>query len=251
MIGNNSTAISAQNVTVHIGDARVLDGVSFEVGSGSFVGVVGPNEAGKSTLFNAIVGLIHINEGTILIHGKSPKQVRGALAYVPQKESVNWRIPLTPWDVVMLGRTRHIGWLRRPSNLDRETVKTCLERVGMLERRTSLMTELSGGQRQRVFVARALAQEADIMLLDEAFSGVDVASQEGLVGILRSLRDEGKTILIATHDLTNLARRFDLILCINRHVCAYGAPEEVFTQEVLEELYGSHGVVFANEGGAR
>jgi len=113
------------------------------------------------------------------------------------------------------------------------------------------MTELSGGQRQRVFVARALAQEADLLLLDEAFSGVDVASQEGLVGVLRELRAEGKTILVATHDLTNLAQRFDEVLCLNRHVCAYGHPDRVFTPSVLEELYGAHGVGLAGGGDGR
>ena len=114
-------------------------------------------------------------------------------------------------------------------------VRLCLERVDMLERHSDLINELSGGERQRVFVARALAQEADILLLDEAFSGVDVGSQEGLVGVLRGLRDEGKTILMATHDLTNLARRFDDVLCLNRHVCAWGPPEKAFTPAVLEE----------------
>jgi len=127
-------------------------------------------------------------------------------------------------------------------------VQSSLERVGMWDERSSMIDELSGGQRQRVFVARALAQEAEILLLDEAFSGVDVASQEGLVTVLRSLRDDGRTILIATHDLTNMAERFDVVLAINHHICAFGPPETAFTAEVLEELYGAHGVVFGNGG---
>ncbi len=243
-------AVVVENLSVERGGVRVLDNVSFTVEHGVMVGVVGPNGAGKSTLFNVIVGLLPFNEGQILIHGLPFLQVRGELAYVPQSERVNWRFPLTAWDVVMLGRERKIGWLRRPSRQDKEIVQSCLERVGLWERRSSMMTELSGGQRQRVFVARALAQEAHTLLLDEAFSGVDVGSQEGLVEILRALTNEGKTILMSTHDLTNMARRFDLVLCLNHHVCAWGPPNTAFTPAVLEELYGSHGVVLAGDGGA-
>ncbi len=243
-------ALVVENVTVELGGIRVLDDVSFTVEHGSLVGVVGPNGAGKSTLFNAIVGLMPIHKGQVLVHGMSPSDARGLLAYVPQRERVNWRFPITAWDVVMLGRSRKTGWLRRPGHGDKEVVQGSLERVGMWERRSTMMTELSGGQRQRIFIARALAQEAHTLLLDEAFSGVDVGSQEGLVSVLRSLRDEGKAILIATHDLTNLVRRFDQVLCINGHVCAWGPPDKAFTPAVLEELYGSHGVIFAsNQGG--
>ena len=216
---------------------------------GLMVGVVGPNGAGKTTLFNAILGLIPPAYGSIRIHGLPISEMRGELAYVPQQERVNWRFPLTASDVVMLGRQRKIGWLRRPSNEDRQIVSSCLERVGLSERGLDLVTNLSGGQRQRLFIARALAQEAHTLLLDEAFSGVDVASQEGLVEILRSLTNEGKTVLMATHDLTNLAKRFDLVLCLNQHVCALGPPSEAFTPAVLEELYGAHGMSLINETG--
>jgi ABC-type Mn2+/Zn2+ transport system ATPase subunit len=216
---------------------------------GLMVGVVGPNGAGKTTLFNAILGLISPAYGSIRIHGLPFSEIRGELAYVPQQERVNWRFPLTASDVVMLGRQRKIGWLRRPSDEDKQIVSSCLERVGLRERGLDLVTDLSGGQRQRLFIARALAQEAHTLLLDEAFSGVDVASQEGLVEILRSLTNEGKTVLMATHDLTNLAKRFDLVLCLNQHVCALGPPSEAFTPYVLEELYGSHGMSLINETG--
>ena len=242
-------ALVVENVTVEMGGMRVLDDVSFTVEHGSLVGVVGPNGAGKTTLFNAIVGLIPVQRGQVLVHGMPPRKARGLLAYVPQRERVNWRFPLTAWDVAMLGRTHKTGWLRRSNHRDKEVVQQSLERVSMWERRSTMMTELSGGQRQRIFIARALAQEAHTLLLDEAFSGVDVGSQEGLVSILRSLRDEGKAILIATHDLTNLASRFDDVLCINGHVCAWGPPDKAFTPAVLEELYGSHGVIFASDQG--
>lgn len=242
-------AIMAENVYVELGGVPVLDNVSFTVDHGVMVGVVGPNGAGKSTLFNAILGATPIMRGQIQIHGLPFPQIRGELAYVPQQEAVNWRFPLTAWDVVMLGRQRKIGWLRRPSRQDKDAVTSCLERVGLWDRRNSLVSELSGGQRQRVFVARALAQEAHTLLLDEAFAGVDVGSQEGLVEILRSLTSEGKTVLMATHDLTNLARRFDYVLCLNKHVCAWGPPSVAFTPSVLEELYGSHGVTVVDNKG--
>ena len=149
----------------------------------------------------------------------------------------------------MMGRGGgRLRLFHRPNDQDREYMKYCLNRVGMWIHRTDLMPELSGGQRQRVFIARALAQEAEVFLLDESFSGVDVGAQKYLVEVLRELRDEGKVILMATHDLTNLAERFDKVLCLNHHVCAYGPPAEVFTPEVLEELYGAHGVNFTGTG---
>jgi ABC-type Mn2+/Zn2+ transport system ATPase subunit len=241
---NAVPALAVEDLSVEFDRTPVLEHVSFAAERGELLGVVGPNGGGKSTLFNSIVGLVPVQQGRILVYGQPPNQARGVLAYVPQREQINWRFPLTAWDVVMLGRSRKIGWLRKPGRRDREYVEQCLERVGMIHRRSSLVSELSGGQRQRVFVARALAQEADILLLDEAFSGVDVASQEGLVTVLRGLRNEGKTIIMATHDLTNLSDRFDEVLCLNRHVCAHGHPDEAFTPEVLHELYGAHGVVF-------
>ena len=241
--------ITVEDVAVERNGYRALTDVTFDVGQGTLMGVVGPNGAGKSTLFDAIAGILPITRGTVNLHGAEARS--GALAYVPQRDSINWRFPATVLDIVMMGRCCNVGWFHRPGKRDREMVRVCLERVGLWERRSALMTELSGGQRQRVFIARALAQEASIILLDEAFSGVDVGAQEGIVEVLQSLRDEGKIVLLATHDLTNLAKRFDQILCINRHVCAYGPPDEAFTPEVLEELYGSHGVDFArNEGGA-
>ena len=237
--------LEVEDLTVDLGGVRVLNQVSFAVNAGTLVGVVGPNGAGKSTLFNAVAGVTPFSAGRVLVGGAPVTPSKGLIAYVPQRERVNWRFPITASDVVMLGRGRKVGWLRRPTHKDKEAVRSSLERVGMWGSRSSLISELSGGQRQRVFVARALAQEVDIVLLDEAFSGVDMGSQEGLVGVLRSLRDEGKTVIMATHDLTNMAHRFDVVLCINRHVCAWGPPDTAFTPAVLEELYGAHGVVFA------
>ncbi len=237
---SHRASMSLENVTVEFGGRRALSDVTFDVDAGTLMGVVGPNGAGKSTLFNAIAGLLPVRQGTVTLHCAG--QESGALAYVPQQESVNWRLPVTAMDVVMMGRCCRMGWFQRPGKKDREIVNACLGRVGLWDHRSALMTELSGGQRQRVFIGRALAQEASVLLLDEAFSGVDAGAQEALVGVLRTLRDEGRIILLATHDLTNLAGRFDQVLCLNRHVCACGPPSQVFTSEVMEQLYGVHGV---------
>jgi manganese/zinc/iron transport system ATP- binding protein len=228
-----------EDVAVELGGRLVLEDVSFTAGPGVLVGVVGPNGAGKSTLLNAIAGLLPLKRGRIVVDGQVVEGARGRVAYVPQQERVNWRFPASTWDVVMMGRTRSIGWLRRPGKVDGDFVRLCLERVGMWNKHATLISELSGGQRQRVFVARALAQEAMVILLDEAFSGVDVASQDELVAVLRELRDSGRTILVATHDVGTLSARFDLAVCLNRHVCGWGLPKDV-TQTLIEELYSSH-----------
>ena len=235
--------ISMEDVTVVRGGHTALTGVTFSVGPGTLMGVLGPNGAGKSTLFEAIVGLLPLAEGTVKLHGSANEN--GGVAYVPQRDKINWQFPATVQDVVTMGRGWNVGWFRQPGRQDREMVRDCLDRVDLWDKRKSLVTELSGGQRQRVFIARALAQEASIILLDEAFSGVDIGAQEGIIGVLQTLRDEGRVVLLATHDLTNMAQRFDQILCINHHVCAQGPPDVAFTPEVLEELYGSHGIEFA------
>ena len=236
-------SLAAEELTVERDGNVVLDNVSFSAGPGCLMGVVGPNGAGKSTLFNVIVSLLPATSGRVLVHGKSIQETRDLVAYVPQHERVNWRLPMSAWDVVLLGRTRRIGWFRRPGKADRAAAGDALEKVGLWDRRDSLVTELSGGQRQRVFVARALAQGADVLLLDEAFSGVDIASQESLVSVLMQLRDEGRTILLSSHDINHLSHYCDECLCLNCHVCACGAPKEVLTAELLAELYGPFGGV--------
>ena len=236
-------SITVEDITVERGGHVALTGITFDIGPGTLMGILGPNGAGKSTLFEAIAGLLPVAHGKLRLSGTERS---GALAYVPQRDSINWRFPATVHDVVMMGRGNSLGWFRRPGRQDKKMVRECLDRVNLWEQRSSMVTQLSGGQRQRVFIARALAQEATILLMDEAFSGVDVAAQEDIVEVLQSLRDEGRIVIISTHDLTNIAERFDRILCINHHMCAFGPPEEAFTPEVLEELYGSHGLEFAH-----
>jgi ABC-type Mn2+/Zn2+ transport system ATPase subunit len=237
--------ISVEDVTVVRGGHTVLTNITFSVGAGTLMGVLGPNGAGKSSLFGAITGMLPLSKGKVTMHGIAA--LPGSLAYVPQRDSINWTFPATVIDVVSMGRIWNVGWLRQYGKRDKDVVRLCLERVNLWEQRNDRITELSGGQRQRVFIARALAQEATVILLDEAFSGVDVGAQETIVEVLRSLRDEGKIVLLATHDLTNLVQRFDSVLCINCHVCACGPPEEAFTPEVFQELYASRGAEFVSD----
>ena len=233
-------AVDANCMCVTYGQDTVLRDVTFSVPSGAFVGIVGPNGAGKSTLLKTLVGIVELSSGSVNIYGSDPSRSRRLVGYVPQSDDVNWQFPVTVWDVVMMGRTPSLGAFRYESSADKQAVMDALHRVGLLHRKDDMVRRLSGGQRQRVFVARALAQDARVLLLDEAFSGVDVGSQYELVAVLRRLCEEGQTILLTTHDLANMARQLDMVLCLNCHLCACGPPDEVFTPEVLEELYGPH-----------
>ena len=234
--------VAVTDVSVVRGGHEAIRDITFSVAEGTLMGVLGPNGAGKSTLFEAIVGLLPLATGAVELKGSAAS--KGGIAYVPQRDKINWSFPATVQDVVTMGRCRNVGWFRQPGKRDREIVRQCLDRVNLWDRRRSPVTQLSGGQLQRVFIARALAQEASVILLDEAFSGVDFGSQESIITVLQNLRDEGRIVMLATHDLTNMSQRFDQILCINQHICCKGPPATTFTPDVLEELYGSHGVEF-------
>ncbi|MED5254484.1 MAG: metal ABC transporter ATP-binding protein [Chloroflexota bacterium] len=241
----NNTIVS-NSCCVEIGETLILDDVSFSVNKNSLIAVVGPNGGGKTTLFNAITGLIPITKGSIEINGQDVTKGDGNIGYVPQNENLNWNFPLTARQVVNLGITRNSPSIPFISKNNDNLIKECLNDVGLYEQIDNRVDEMSGGQKQRVLLAKILAQGANILLLDEAFSGVDIGSQISLIEVLRKLKDLGKTIMIATHDINNIADRFDEVLCLNRHCCAYGDPLKVFTQDVLSELYGSHGTMFQN-----
>jgi len=241
----NNTIVS-NSCCVEIGETLILDDVSFSVNKNSLIAVVGPNGGGKTTLFNAITGLIPITKGSIEINGQDVSKGNGNIGYVPQNENLNWNFPLTARQVVNLGITRNSPSIPFISKNNDNLIKECLNDVGLYEQIDNRVDEMSGGQKQRVLLAKILAQGANILLLDEAFSGVDIGSQISLIEVLRKLKDLGKTIMIATHDINNIADRFDEVLCLNRHCCAYGDPLKVFTQDVLSELYGSHGTMFQN-----
>jgi ABC-type Mn2+/Zn2+ transport system ATPase subunit len=231
------SAITLEHVTVSYNGRPALDEVTATFCCGERVAIVGPNGAGKSTLFKAITGLLPIDAGHICLHGEQP-DARSRLAYVPQREAIDWSFPVTVADVVMMGRYGRLGWFRQPGRHDRAIVARSLERVGMADYSQVQIGELSGGQQQRVFLARAVAQEADLLLLDEPFNAVDLATQQATFELLDELQREGKTVITATHDLATVAEHFDRVLVLNRRVIAFGPAAEVFTPQVLTEAYG-------------
>jgi manganese/iron transport system ATP-binding protein len=219
---------------------KALEKASFSVPQGSVTALVGVNGAGKSTLFKAIMGFVPLAEGTIHLLGCP---VRAALkknfvAYVPQSEEVDWAFPVLVEDVVMMGRYGHMGFLRKPSSKDRRAVDEALDRVGMGEYRHRQIGELSGGQRKRVFLARALAQDGQVILLDEPFTGVDVKTEEQIVVLLKSLKEEGRVLLVSTHNLGSVPEFCDHTVLVKGTVLAYGPTEHVFTPDNLKKTFG-------------
>jgi manganese/iron transport system ATP-binding protein len=227
--------LEVQNLTVSYNGSYALEGVSFGVHAGEQVAVVGPNGAGKSTLFKAMVGLIHPRAGSIKTNGAE-------LGYVTQRSAVDWSFPVTVHDAVMMGRIGKMGWLRWQRPRDRDIVQRSLAQVGMAGYASRQIGELSGGQQQRVFIARALAQEATILLMDEPFSGVDAPAQESILEILDHLREQGVTMLVSTHDLNLAVERFDRLALLNQRLVAYGPPRHVVTPQNLAAAYGGQAV---------
>ncbi len=235
------SGIVAHNVTVTYRNGHTaLYDASFEIPRGTITALVGVNGAGKSTLFKAIMGFVPAAEGEITLLGKSVRQAlrENLVAYVPQSEEVDWAFPVLVQDVVMMGRYGHMGFLRRPKPADHAAVDTALARVNMTEFRHRQIGELSGGQRKRVFLARALAQDGRVILLDEPFTGVDVKTEEQIIGLLRALRDEGRVMLVSTHNLGSVPEFCDRTVLVKGTVLAYGPTETVFTQSNLENAFG-------------
>jgi ABC-type Mn2+/Zn2+ transport system ATPase subunit len=230
--------LSLDGVTAGYDGRPALRDVTMSVPHGAQVAIVGPNGAGKSTLFKTLVGLLPVRTGRILLHGRTPGGQSDPIAYVPQREEIDWGFPVTVHDVVMMGRYGRLGWLRRPVATDREVVARCLDELGIAELERRAIGELSGGQQQRVFLARALAQEPHVLLLDEPFTGVDVSAREALLDLLARLRAQGITVLVSTHDMETAARRFELVALLNGRLIAYGAPPDVFTPDHLTEAFG-------------
>ena len=240
---NNSAdiGISAQDVTVtyRSGHTALWD-ASFDVPRGTVTALVGVNGAGKSTLFKAIMGFVPAAKGTIKILGQSVKQAlaKNLVAYVPQSEEVDWAFPVLVEDVVMMGRYGHMGFLRRPKQIDYDAVDTALRRVNMQAFKTRQIGELSGGQRKRVFLARSLAQDGQVILLDEPFTGVDVKTEEQIIALLQELRDEGRVMLVSTHNLGSVPEFCDRTILVKGTVLAHGPTEKTFTRENLEAAFG-------------
>ena len=238
--------LELDQVTVAYNGRPALRDITFQVPHGAQVAVVGANGAGKSTLFKALVGLLPVRSGRILIHGRLLGSHDDCVAYVPQREDVEWRFPVTVEDVVMMGRYRRMGRLKRPSAQDRAVVANRLEQMGIASLAKRSIGDLSGGQQQRAFLARALAQEPHILLMDEPFTGVDIATQEATLELLSQLKTQQVTILISTHDLSLASRHFDLVLLLHRRVVAFGVASEVLTTQALSEAFGGQVLVLEN-----
>jgi manganese/iron transport system ATP-binding protein len=233
--------ISASDVTVTYRSGHTaLWNASFEVPRGTVTALVGVNGAGKSTLFKAIMGFVPAAKGTIEILGRSVKQAlaKNLVAYVPQSEEVDWAFPVLVEDVVMMGRYGHMGFLRRPKQIDYDAVDMALRRVNMQAFKTRQIGELSGGQRKRVFLARSLAQDGQVILLDEPFTGVDVKTEEQIIALLQELRDEGRVMLVSTHNLGSVPEFCDRTILVKGTVLAHGPTEKTFTRENLEAAFG-------------
>ena len=234
-------AIQVRNLDVAYDRHLALEDVTLSVPKGAMVGIVGPNGGGKSTLLKAVLGLVPKLRGTVeILERPVNRRARRLVGYVPQREEVDWSFPVSAFDVVMMGRVPSMKLFRRPTARDKELAWEALRTVGMEKFADTRIGEFSGGQQQRIFLARALAQEAEVLLLDEPVSGVDAPSQHEIFDLLRRLKRVGKTVIVTTHDLSCVAERFELALLLNRHAVAFGRPEEVFTPELLNETYQSH-----------
>src|SRR5215211_1998541 len=229
--------LDVTNLIVHYDGRIALEDITFHLHEGERIAVVGPNGAGKSTLFKVIAGVLPPTAGEVNIFGSRP---RGhiCIAYIPQRSQVDWNFPVSVADVVMMGRSAKLGLLNWPRKKDWDYVQRALEIVELSDLASRQIGQLSGGQQQRMFIARALAQEAELMLMDEPLSGLDVPSQEGLLNLLNTLRDQNVTVMVATHDLDQAARHFDRIMLLNRRIIAFDLPQNVLHTDHLLQAYG-------------
>ena len=240
--------LEVAKLTVRYDGHFALENITFHLHAGERVAVVGPNGAGKSTLFKVVAGVLPPTSGEVKISGYGP---RGhiCIAYVPQRSQVDWRFPASVADVVMMGRIGQIGLFRWPRRSDWDIVHAALEAVDMNSLANRQIGELSGGQQQRTFLARALAQEAELVLMDEPLNGLDTPSQEAILSLLEKLRQQMITVMVATHDLGQAARAFDRVMLLNRHLVRFGSPQEVLTSENLLHAYSGHAQLIQSTDG--
>ncbi|MBE7381520.1 MAG: metal ABC transporter ATP-binding protein [Leptolyngbya sp. SIO1E4] len=229
--------LQVQNLSVSYRETCALRDVSCTFRAGELVGIFGPNGAGKSTMVKAMLGLIQSVKGLALLQGQPLLRQLSQVAYVPQRSQIDWDYPITVWNVAMMGRTIHTGLFRRPSRQARELVKASLARVGMYELRNRSISELSGGQQQRVFLARALAKEADLLIFDEPFTGVDRKTESIMFEIFSELKAQAKTLLVISHDLSETLEHYDQLMLLNKRLIAMGPRQEVMTDENLHTAY--------------
>lgn len=241
-------SISVKGLSVSYDRKRVLSNIHLNIESGNIYGVVGPNGAGKSTLFKSILALIEPNAGEIKVLGGDIKKVRRKVAYVPQKDEVDWTFPATVMDVVLQGRYPHKRILQSLNNDDRRIAKEALKDLEIEELENRQIGQLSGGQQQRVFIARALAQEAEVFFLDEPFVGVDMLTEERIITILKRLASEGKTLLVVHHDLATVDEYFNKVILLNQRLIAYGDTETTFTKSNVAACYGAQLTILHKTG---
>lgn len=230
--------LDVHDVTVAYHRKPVLWDIDLEIREPRLVGIVGPNGAGKSTLIKAILGLVPMASGEVRVFGQPIARQRKLIGYVPQRESVDWDFPVSVLDVVLMGTYGELGWLRRPGKRQRDWARACLEKVGMAEFAQRQIGQLSGGQQQRTFLARALAQQAQLYLMDEPLAGVDAATEQVIFQLLRELHQQGKTVLVVHHDLRTVPQYFDDVVLLNMRLVAGGPVEQTFTPENLRRTYG-------------
>jgi manganese/zinc/iron transport system ATP- binding protein len=233
-----TSPLAIHAMTVAYRQKPVLWDVEYDAPPARLIAIVGPNGAGKSTLMKACLGMLPLAAGEVHYWGRPFAEMRGRVGYVPQRESVDWEFPVSALDVVCMGRYRRIGWFRGVPRADREIARACLAQVQMEAFADRQIAQLSGGQQQRVFLARALAQEADLYFMDEPFAGVDAATEKAIVEVLRSLRSQGRTVICVHHDLQTVSEYFDDVLMLNMRVVAAGPVSEAFTAPNLQKTYG-------------
>ncbi|WLD93930.1 metal ABC transporter ATP-binding protein [Alkalihalobacillus sp. AL-G] len=238
--------VSVNDLHVSYLGNQALTEVSFQLEKGSLAGIIGPNGAGKSTLIKAMMGLIPSERGNVKIFGEPVKKVRKRIAYVPQRNDIDWDFPIHVIDAVLIGTYPHLGLFKRPKKEERDWAYECLKRVGMEDFSKRQIGELSGGQQQRVFLARALAQKADLFCLDEPFVGVDLRSEETIIQILKELQTEGKTTLVVHHDLSKSNAYFNELVLLNKELVAKGKVSDVLSSKLIEKAYGNP-LAFMNE----
>ena len=250
IINQKSSAfvIEVEDLTVAYQVKPVLWDVDMFVPQGTLMAIVGPNGAGKSTLIKTILGLIKPVAGQVLIIGKPYEEQRQIVGYVPQRGSVDWDFPTDVLDVVMMGRYRALGWIKRPGKAEREMALEALEKVGMIDYAGRQISQLSGGQQQRVFLARALVQDAEIYFMDEPFQGVDATTERAIITLLKDLRAAGKTVVVVHHDLQTVPEYFDWVMLLNVRSIASGPVDAVFTEENLRRTYGGR-IAFLGQNG--
>ncbi|MFW9929607.1 MAG: metal ABC transporter ATP-binding protein [Candidatus Thorarchaeota archaeon] len=247
--------IEIYDLLVSYNNKPVLWDINLKLPKNKIISIIGPNGAGKSTLLKAIMGLISIDNGYVKILKKKLNEVRKRVSYVPQRETVDWDFPASVFDVVMMGRYQHIGFFKRPGKKDEEIVLHSLEQLGISALRNRQISQLSGGQQQRVFLARALAQESDVYLMDEPFSAIDIATENAIIDLFKKMVKQQKTIIVVHHDIYSVKAYFDWTVLLNMHIIASGLTNEVLTSENFKRTYGSQlsvlsevGNLFKNEG---